>query len=140
MPIPCGDNWDKAVDIILAKWSKVGTNFTKLKTMFGILGQEHVKLNDAVFRDLKMIEGRASLMDDKIFLLKAWIGHHATALDAGTKTAWNAIAEIHNKMDSTTSTIHNMTETFEQAGSIAVTVHTLGTNLNELKNDYESLM
>lgn len=113
IPISCGENWDKAVDTVLTEWSKVGSNFSRLREMFEVLGWEHKNLSAAVIRDFRMMEWRASLLDNKILLLKEHIGHHAMASEAGTKTVWNVIAKIHDKMDTAAASIWRMSEVFE---------------------------
>ena len=68
------------------EWGKIGPNFLKLKAMFEALLVEHEKLNNNVVKDFKTIGGRASLVDNKILLLKEHIGHPPMASEAGIKT------------------------------------------------------
>ena len=86
---------ETALGTIVSEWKKVGGNFERVKEMCASLGVAHNELSTGILRDLKDVERKASVIDNKILILRDRIGHDAKASEGGTKTAWEAIAEIN---------------------------------------------
>ena len=144
VPIPEGQDWDKAIGTMLAEWSKVGANFEKLKDMFIAMGVEFQDLNDGVVKDFDLIEEHSSLVDGKIHLLKERMGHDSAASDGGSKTVWNAIAElqadlvIHNKMFADLAS--GLDARFAAAESLSSSVKDLEEDYNASMNNLDLVL
>mmetsp|Transcript_18233 Transcript_18233/g.45138 ORF Transcript_18233/g.45138 Transcript_18233/m.45138 type:complete len:843 (-) Transcript_18233:6186-8714(-) len=135
--LPKGQDWDVALGTVVAEWSKVGSNFEKLKTMFSALGEEHTRLGESVLQDLLDVESKAKMIDNKILLLKERIGQDSKASDGGAKTVWDAISDLQTSCKEIVSASDSLNDQFKALSKEVVLLSGTTANVNKRMDNFE---